>query len=178
VIRIARDRIFIRRNGQLEFIRLDETIGGDPSPVSVSPSNGGGGSGNNPAMGKAARALQKTGGGNDELVKDRSEQEFELSEETVEKKLEDKKEIAREVRTTANYEDGEKKGVKLVGVSPNSLYSELGFQTGDVLHSVGGREVDSGTDIQELIDELSQQDSVEVVVERNDNKQKRTYKLE
>lgn len=178
VIRIARDRIFIRRDGQLEFIRLEETIGGDPSPVSVSPTQRGGGGGANPAAAKAARTLKKAGGGGGELVRDQSGEEFELSEETVHKKLQDKKKLAQEVRTTANYEDGEKKGVKLVGVSPNSLYSDLGFQTGDVLHSVGGKKVNSGTDIQKLIDRLSQRDSVDVVVERNGQKEQRTYNIE
>jgi len=178
VVRIARDRIFIRRDGQLEFIRLEETIGGDPSPVSVSPPGNSGSGSSSGAARRAAKALRQSGQGSGGLVRDRSGEKFELSEEKVRNKLDDRRELAHGARTTANYEEGEKKGVKMVGVSPDSIYSKLGFQTGDVLHSVGGQKIDSGTDLQALIDQFRSRDSVSVTVERNGELQEREYHLE
>lgn len=183
VVRIERDRIFVQRNGQLEFIRLERTIGGDPSPVSINalPNSVRGATNNvaNPAARKnlAAAAAEKPSGGGS-LVRESEGNKYVLSKEKVHEKLKNPKELAREARVVPNYKEGKRRGIKLVGVSPSGLYSELGFETGDVLHSVAGRDVNKQTDARRLIKGLKEKDTISVVVERDGKKMEKSFHLE
>jgi len=178
VVEIKRDRIFIRRNGQLEFIRLEKTIGGDPSPTSVNTRSM---SGSNPARMKLQAGSGRGNGGSADssnLVRETSGDKFVVSKKAVEKATDNPEEIAQDARVISNFQDGERQGVKLVGVAPSGLYSKLGFQTGDVLHSVDGEQLRSESDAREFIDQLQEGDNVEVVVERDGDEVERQFVVE
>ena len=176
VVRIKRDRIFIRRDGQLEFIRLEKTIGGDPSPTSVSTrglSNspnlqvGGGGGG-----GIASAA------GSSDLVRESSGDKVVLSKQALEEATKNPEDLAQDARVISNFQNGERNGLKLVGVAPSGIYAKLGFQTGDVLQSVDGQKLRSQSDAQTFIDRLREGDSFDVVVERDGEQVERRFAVQ
>lgn len=175
VLEVKRDRIFIRRDGQLEYIRLEKTIGGDPKPVSVGPS------GRGSRSGAASGSNAPNGDGNTrdkKLVESSSGDDYVVSKETIDEKLEDPKDLVDDVRVLPNYEDGQRKGIKLVGVTPDGLYSEIGLESGDVLHEVGGEKLNSQKDIQQLIQRFKSRDSLSVVLERDGKKIEKNYRIE
>ena len=175
VVRIQRDRIFIRRDGQLEFIRLEKTIGGDPSPTSVSTR----GLSNAPSLqvgGGAGGAASAAG--SSELVRESSGDKVVLSKQALEEATKNPEDLTQDARVISNFQNGERNGLKLVGVAPTGIYAKLGFQTGDVLHSVAGQKLRSQSDAQAFIDRLREGDSFEVVVERDGEQVERRFAVQ
>lgn len=212
IVRITRDRIFIRREGRLEYIQLDKSIGGDPSPVSIGGSGGPGpttpnsispkrnatgqpssladkmgrrgpnseqGSGDQNQQKQRDNARGDDSGNAGSVVRESSGNNYVLEEDKLDKKLGNAEELVNEVRIIPNFdEQGERSGVKVVGVSPSGLYNKLGFETGDVLHSVNGRTVENQSDAKQLIDGMKGTDSFSVVIERDGEKIEKNYEIE
>lgn len=177
VLKIERDRIFIMRDGQKEYIQLAESIGGDPNPVSISkpnprPRSAGGDTSDGPQNeddrggAKASASVDK-----------KSSKEYTVPKEKLEKKLDNPRDLAQEVRVLPNYENEDREGLKMVGVSPSGIFSELGFESGDVVHSVGGEELTSQKDAMEMLERLRSKESVDVTVERDGERVERQYNL-
>ncbi len=180
VTRIKRDRIYIERNGQLEYIRLDKTIGGAPSPTSVNTRGMTGGSGAD--IGKTRSPGETSGGDSSESARSDGAQSSEdrkvLDRKSLKAEFENPREIARDARFVSNFEDGERRGVKLVGVSPSGLYSKLGFETGDVLQSVDGERMASKKEARAFVRKLGKNDKVDVVLERDGSRIERQFVIE
>lgn len=173
ILKIERDRIFIMRDGRKEYIQLAETIGGDPSPVSISKV-----SQDRPADSRSDSDGGNGRGGSGESVERKSATEYAVPKDKLEEKLENPRELAQEVRVLPNYENENREGLKMVGVSPSGIFSELGFESGDVVHSVGGEELSSQKDAMEMLERLRSQESVDVTVERNGKRIEREYNLQ
>ncbi len=180
VIRIKRDRIYIKRNGQTEYIRLNKTIGGAPSPTSVNTRSG---SSNNLERlqlngdGPSANAGGGSGG-ETTTVRQASQNRVVVKRDSLEKQLDNPEEIAQDARFISNFQNGERQGVKMVGVVPSGLFGELGFETGDVLRSVDGQKLTSKRQARTLLEKLEQKDKVDVVVERDGSKVNRQFVVE
>ena len=193
VERIERDRIYVRRNGRLEFIRLEKTIGGTPSPVSVNT----GSLGNTSPRPSLTGAMNKSKGSKDDkpthgadfarenndeggggVVRKSSGNNYVLSGDQLERKLEDPKNVVDDIRIIPNFQKGKRQGLKVVGVSPNGLYSELGLESGDVIHSINGERLSKQSDAQRLVDGLRSSENFSVVVERDGQKVEKEYKIE
>lgn len=207
IVRITRDRVFLKRNGQTEYVRLDKTIGGDPSPVSIKPSrrsapspaaNSGGSAGGSARapepkarnLGAALRDLRNAADsendgsgstGNDQgngLARQVDENRYELNRQKLEETLADPEKIARQGRMVDNYGRDGNRGVKMVGVSPGGLYSELGMQTGDVVTAINGEPVNNKRDARELLERLQGGGGVSVTIQRNGRTIERQYQSE
>ncbi len=187
IVEIKRDRIYIRHEGQLQYIQIEQSVKGDQSPVSINTGRGRGrGLTRGPATPSPAQALERVGDesasddGDDAEAERVSGQEYAVEEDTVEEKLENPEELAREGRAVPNYDDSGKnqRGIKLMGLSNSGIYSKLGFESGDVVRSVNGREVSSPRGARDLFKQLQDQGSISVEIERNGEAIERDYQLE
>ncbi len=176
VLRIKRDRIFINRNGQTEYIRLDKTIGGAPSPTSVNTRSGSGSNLERLQLNNDDPSANT--GGETKTARQASQNRVVVKRESLEKQLDNPEQIAREARFISNFQDGDRQGVKMVGVVPSGLFGDLGFETGDVLRSVDGQKLTSKRQARTLIEKLEQKDKVGVVVEQDGSKVNRQFVVE
>lgn len=180
VIRIKRDRIYIKRNGQTEYIRLNKTIGGAPSPTSVNTRSGSTNNLERLQLNHDGPSANTGGGAGAETptARQASQNRVVVKRDSLEKQLDNPQQIAQDARFISNFQDGEREGVKMVGVVPSGLFGELGFETGDVLRSVDGQKLTSKRQARTLLEKLEQKDKVDVVVERDGSRVNRQFVVE
>ncbi len=188
VLEIMRDRIVFRRAGRLEFIRMEHTLAGNPvaSPVAkaikpVTPTAQVEAQNADPAVSKSAAESKKAAAVANEAtdggVQQVSENKYTVPRATIEKQMSNPESLARQARIMPNYKDGESAGLRLVGISPNSVYSQLGIRSGDVIHSVNGVPLDNQRKAMEMLDKMRTEKSVTIEVERRGKKEKIQYDI-
>ncbi|QDG50108.1 PDZ domain-containing protein [Persicimonas caeni] len=175
LVEIRRDRVILKRNGRLEYIRMDKTIGGDPSATTAStldrtprPT---------PIKQPPRTRRASTRGSAGDSIKSVGRDKFEVDRNAINKQIEDKQDLARQGRVVPNYKNGKRDGLKLVGISPNSVYSKLGIQSGDVIHSVNGKEINTSQEAMELFERMRDSGDVTVEIERRGQKRKLNYNI-
>jgi general secretion pathway protein C len=168
IIEIRRDRVLIERNGQIEYIRMDKTIGADPSATTATAT-----APRRPSVSPRPAPRAKKPSGN--AVKKVDDDKFRVERDAIDKHVQDRKQLARQGRVVPNIKDGEREGLKMVGISPDSVYTQLGIQSGDVLRSVNGKKVNSSHQAMELFEAMKDRDSVTVEIERRGQKKRIQY---
>ena len=178
VLEIRRDRVFIDNNGRLEFIRMVDAHDGDPTAGRQQ-------AGRSPSASRArTTAAQRNsgrsgreGGDSGRMVVEQNNNSFTVDRAAVREQLEDTAALTRQARIMPNYRDGEPNGLRLVGVTPNSFYSELGIRSGDVIHSVNGTRITNQRQALELLETMGTERQVTIEVERRGRTQKMEYNI-
>ena len=181
IVEIRRDRVILRRGARLEFIKLEDSLAGSPTLTSaVAPT-----SATRPAS--AARlpqgAVQKPVPKQEasqaaaKPVKEVAQNEFELDRAAVEAKLNDAEALARGAKVIPNYDDGKAAGIKLVGVRRDSVYSQLGIESGDVVRAINGVEIRNQAHALELLQGIKGSKGAAIDVERRGKRQKLKYRV-
>lgn len=176
IIEIRRDRILLSRGGRTEYMLMNQTLGG--APTSATRTSGvtrprAAAKALAPTLGKAPRVNSATQG----AVKKVSDNQYELKRGALDKQLNDPKALAEQGRIAPNFKDGKRDGLKLVGLSPNSVYSQLGIQSGDVLQSVNGKKIDTTSQAMDLFEQFKSSGEVTVEIERRGQKKRMQYKI-
>lgn len=178
VLEIRRDRVFIDHDGRLEFIRIEGAFDGDPSATRATSS---GRTSEAPARtDTSARERQEAqrAATARTMVREEDDNSFVIDREAVRTQLQDPAALTRQARIMPNYRDGEPNGLRLVGVTPNSFYSEIGIRSGDVIHSINGTKITNQRQALELMERMSSEDQVTIEVERRGRTQTMEYKIE
>jgi general secretion pathway protein C len=171
LIEIRRDRVILERDGRLEYIRMDKSIGGAPSATPTSTLD------RRATPSPPARDRPKTSKSDGDAVQKISDNKFQVERDAITEQIEDKEALARQGRVVPNYKNGKREGLKLVGISPNSVYSQLGIQSGDVIHSVNGKQITTSQQAMEFFEQMKNQDKVSVEVERRGQKRRMEYNI-
>jgi general secretion pathway protein C len=156
--RIEQKRVVLERDGELEYLLMDDAEIDRPSPKSA----------------KGAKGAKK--GKWDGVEKD-GETKFTIDQETFNKILENPDKLAGQIRAVPHTGDnGKIDGYRLSGIKRSSLFRKLGIKNGDVVHAVNGHDLTS------MSSALSAFESLQT--ERNFNfdvttrKKKKTYEYE
>jgi len=72
---------------------------------------------------------------------------------------------------------GEIQGFRFVSIQPDSIYTKLGFQVGDVIKSVNGEPIDSPAKALELYNALKGSSEIRLNMERNGQDQEMEYQI-
>lgn len=192
ITRIRRDRIFVEReDGTIEYIRLERTIGGSPTVNGTTTSSIGRGAtrgaGNRvdfseayeePTNSDGAAGGGSPGGGPEDGVRQVDGNSYQVSEEYLEKQLDNPAQLVREVRIQQHYgDDGQRSGVRLSGMKGDGFYSSLGFESGDVIKSVDGEQITERSQAAQIWRRFKEGGSINVTVERNGESMERQYKV-
>ncbi|MGM0558351.1 MAG: type II secretion system protein GspC [Myxococcota bacterium] len=180
VVEVRRDRVVFERDGQLEFIRMANSISGNPTPVSVGPA-----AVPTPVRpsvsldkGIQKKLAKKAADDGGDAVEKAGDGDYKVDRESIKKQLDNPKDLATQGRVIPNYKNGQRNGLKIVGVRPNSVYQDLGIQSGDVLRGVNGREINTQQEALELFEKLKTEDEVEIQVERRGQQKELKYNIE
>ena len=175
IVDIRRDRVIVRRNGKLEYIKLEDSLGGAPTLTSTVAGLPPGATDIKrtpvpPPLSKdgkeAGEAVKSKETPMSARVKEISDGVFQLDGEAVKAELNDTDKLARGAKVIPNYQDGQPAGIKLVGIRQSSVYAQLGIESGDVVSAINGTKVKSQAHAFELLQGLKGAKSASIEIER------------
>ena len=161
---INSQRIYVLRNGALEYIELQEkgAKGAKPGPVhtiaNAPPAD----------AGAVADNMNIKQIGPDTYAIDRGE---------IDKTLSNLNAIAMQARIVPAFNNGESVGFKLFAIRPGSLYSKIGIENGDEINKINGFPMNSPDKALEVYQKLKSANSIEVEINRQGQKKKLTYQI-
>ena len=165
VLEIERDRVIILNNNRREFI--DNTAGdgsGVPPPVA-------------PVVASAVNTNPPPGQVLGAGVKQVSENEYEIPRGEIDKTLSNLNDVAMQARIVPAFKDGQAQGFKLFSIRPDSIYTKIGVQNGDVIKRINGYDLNSPEKALEIYSKLKEASRIDIEVERNGANVRKTYNI-
>ncbi len=168
VLEIERLRVIVLNNNRREYI--DGTPGDGnsvvaPPPVVASapvrPGNDG------------APPSTVLGAG----VKQLSENDYEIPRDEINKTLSNLNDVAMQARIVPAFKDGVAQGFKLFSIRPDSIYTKIGIQNGDVIKRINGLDMNSPEKALEIYSKLKDSSRIDIEVERNGAAVRKTYNV-
>jgi general secretion pathway protein C len=115
------------------------------------------------------------GGGTGVKVID--ENNYEVAKSEVDKTLGNLNDVAMQARIVPAFKDGVATGFKLFSIRPDSIYSKIGIQNGDVIRRLNGFEINSPDKALEAYAKLKEANQIKIEVERNGSVVTKTYNI-
>jgi len=169
ILEIERNRVIIRNNNRREFI--DATSGdgtqAPPPPVAAAPIAAA------PAANSGAPPSVALGQG----IKAISENEYEVPRAEIDKTLSNLNDVAMQARIVPAFKDGVAQGFKLFSIRPDSIYTKIGVQNGDVLKRINGYDLNSPEKALEIYSKLKEASRIDIEIERNGASVRKTYNV-
>ena len=156
--RIEQKRVVLERDGELEYLLMDDAEFERPSPKSA----------------KGAKGAKK---GKWDGVEKEGETKFTIDQETFNKILENPDKLAGQIRAVPHTGDsGKIDGYRLSGIKRSSLFRKLGIKNGDVVHAVNGHDLTSMSSALSAFESLQSERNFNFDV--TTRKKKKTYEYE
>jgi general secretion pathway protein C len=161
ILEIERTRVIILNNNRREFI--DNTSGDGAAPVVAvaKPVND-----QPPPGAKLGEGIKKTG-----------ENEFEVPRGEIDKTLSNLNDVAMQARIVPAFKDGVAQGFKLFSIRPDSIYSKIGVQNGDVIKRINGYDLNSPEKALEIYSKLKEANRIDIELDRNGSTVRSTYNV-
>jgi general secretion pathway protein C len=164
VLEIERSRVIVLNNNRREFI--DGTPGDGnaviPAPVVAAA----------PVKTDAPPSAVLGAG-----VKQLSENDYEIPKEEIAKTLSNLNDVAMQARIVPAFKDGVAQGFKLFSIRPDSIYTKIGIQNGDVIKRINGLDMNSPEKALEIYSKLKDSARIDIEVERNGAAVRKTYNV-
>jgi general secretion pathway protein C len=165
VIDIERLRVIILNNGRKEYIDGQPGDGAavaaytppplpNSTPVQAPPNAG---------LGNGIRAV--------------GENDYELPRTEIDRTLANLNDVAMQARIVPAFKDGQAQGFKLFSIRPDSIYSKIGVQNGDVIKRINGFELNSPEKALEVYAKLKEASRIEIELERNGSSVRKNYTI-
>ncbi|MBJ6762934.1 general secretion pathway protein GspC [Myxococcaceae bacterium JPH2] len=159
VIAIERTRLLLERDGRREVVALGTPqVASTPARAMTLP-EGPGPSGSK--LGRGIRAL--------------SENAYEIPRQELSDALGHLNDLAVEARLMPAFQDGQAVGFKVSAIRPDSFYTRLGLQNGDVLRRINGFDLNSPETLLELYAKLRDTPHLELDVVRGGSSVRKVY---
>ena len=166
IIDIEMKRVLINNNGRKEFI--DSEAGDGVGVVAAAPAHPVAVASNtNPPPSDA------TGAG----IKPTGEDSYEIPKDEITKALSNLNDIAMQARIVPAFKDGVSTGFKLFSIRPDSLYTKIGIQNGDIIRRINGYEINSPDKALEVYTKLKESNRIEIEIDRNGSPVRKTYNV-
>jgi len=153
---IEKERALIDNDGKNEYI--DNSAAALPTlgVMPVPPPNAAGGEG----------------------VKQLSENQYVVAKGEINNALTNLSDLATKARIVPSFKNGVANGFKLFSIVPDSLYSKIGIQNGDVIRRINGYEMNSPDKALEIYQKLRDANRIEIELERRGETLRKTYSIE
>ena len=155
ILEIERSKVIIRNGGKREYIAGD----GDVAPAAV------------------ATSTPVTPISNGNGIRAVSENEYEVQRAEIDNTLADLNKVAMQARIVPAFKDGQAQGFKVFSIRPDSIYSRIGVQNGDVIRRINGFEMNSPEKALEVYSKLKDSSRIDIELERNGTPVKKTYNV-
>lgn len=159
VIDIERQRVIIVNNGRKEFI---DNSPGEGAPIMAA---------NTPPMPTPPANVNGSG------IRALGENDYEVPRGEIDKTLANLNDVAMQARIVPAFKDGQAQGFKLFSIRPDSIYSKIGVQNGDVIKRINGFELNSPEKALEVYTKLKEASRIEIDLERNGSSVHKNYTI-
>ncbi len=166
IIEIELKRVIINNNGRKEYID-DEA--GDGSTHVAAPAI--------PPVAVAANTRPPPSSGVGAGIRETGQDTYEIPREEINKALGNLNDIAMQARIVPAFKDGVATGFKLFSIRPDSLYTKIGIQNGDIIRRINGFEINSPDKALEVYTKLKESNRIEIEVDRNGSAVRKTYNV-
>jgi general secretion pathway protein C len=153
-------------DGQKEFIDYEGSGGGEAAP--------------GPSVPPIARAPVPPPGGAGpglEGIKKTSDTQYEVPRDVIDKSLANLNVVATQARIVPSFKNGVANGFKVFAIQPNSLYSAIGIENGDVIQRINGYEINSPDKALEVYQKLRTSPHITIEGEKNGRPFKKEYRV-
>lgn len=86
--------------------------------------------------------------------------------------------LMRQVRIRPYFENGQPSGILLSGIRNNSIFEDMGLQSGDIVKGVNGREIRSVEDALNFYENLKSSSEVELEIQRDGARRTIYYRID
>ena len=149
---IERERIVLTVNGRDEILEIEKSSpGGRRRPDYTGPGPG-------TVIEDQPPPPPPLDGEGDSVVR--------LSRARVEDAMKNVNELMRQARVMPHFNNGQPDGLRLSGVRPGSLFTDIGLRSGDILTGVNGEQIQSVDDALRFYTSLRDADNVSVQLRR------------
>jgi len=162
---IQRERVIVLNNGRKEFIDNQPGDGSAPAPTFTPP----------PPVAAAPTSSPNSGLGTG--IRATGENEYEVPRGEIDRTLANLNEVAMQARIVPAFKDGQAQGFKLFSIRPDSIYSKIGVQNGDVIRRINGFDLNSPEKALEVYSKLKEAPRIEIEIERNGAPIRKTYNV-
>ncbi len=142
--------VIVMNDGRREFIDNQPSGTGSARPAWGRPAA--------PAGGKSA----DLGAG----IRRIDDRHYQIERSTVNNALANLNDLAMQARIVPSFKNGRANGFKLFSVRPDSLYSKIGIQNGDVIQRINGYDMDSPDKALEAYTKLRNAGALDLQIER------------
>ncbi|MBI5526528.1 MAG: general secretion pathway protein GspC [Deltaproteobacteria bacterium] len=146
ITKIERKRVTLTHSNRFEYLDLEEEHGAPRPALPISKKV------EEPASGEGVRKLTDTS--------------YVVSQAEIDKTLSNLNQVAMQARIVPNFEGGKANGFKLFSIKPDSIYSKIGLQNGDVVQKINGFEMNSPDKALEIYQKLKDSKSVKIDISR------------
>ncbi|NJL59255.1 MAG: PDZ domain-containing protein [Desulfobacteraceae bacterium] len=101
-----------------------------------------------------------------------------LSRSDIQESISDMNNLMKQARIRPHFTDGKPDGLTVTGVRPDSIFTKLGLQSGDIITGVDGREIQSVDDALRLYQSLKSSSNVSVQIKRRGEQKSMDYSIE
>ncbi|MGA8893390.1 MAG: type II secretion system protein GspC [Anaeromyxobacteraceae bacterium] len=154
-------------DGRKEFIDFDSG-GAAPPPLAVNV-------GVSPVPPPAAEP--SPAGVPPDGVKKLAENKYEVKKSVLDGTLSNLNSVATQARIVPSFKNGVANGFKVFSIQPNSFYTAIGVENGDVIQKINGYEINSPDKALEIYQKLREARHVTVDVERNGQTIRKEYNV-
>lgn len=164
VIDIERLRVIVLNNSRKEYI--DNQPGDGAAPVATYTP---------PPLpnGPPVQAPNSMGNG----IRATGENDYEVPRTEIDRTLANLNDVAMQARIVPAFKDGQAQGFKLFSIRPDSIYSKIGVQNGDVIKRINGFELNSPEKALEVYTKLKEASRIEIELERNGSSVRKNYTI-
>jgi general secretion pathway protein C len=156
-------------DGRKEFIDFDSGGGGSP-PVAAAP-NVGVVPVPPPTADAAGTAVPPDG------VRKTADNKYDVKKSVLDGTLSNLNSVATQARIVPSFKNGVANGFKVFSIQPNSFYSAIGVENGDVIQKINGYEMNSPDKALEIYQKLREARHVTVDLERNGQVIRKEYNV-
>jgi general secretion pathway protein C len=160
VYAIDRDRVLVDNDGRNEYI--DNSAAG-PINLGVTAM---------PPPGVVGPQADQGG------VRQLSENQYVVARTELNGALANLSQLATQARIVPSFKNGVANGFKLFSIVPDSLYSKIGIQNGDVIRRINGYEMNSPDKALEIYQKLRDANRIEIEIERRGETLRKSYSIE
>ena len=112
-----------------------------------------------------------------EGIKKMSDSEYTIPRQEIDNVLSNLNQVATQARIVPSFSNGKANGFKLFSIRPNSLYSKIGIQNGDIVQKINGYEINSPDKALEIYSKLKDAQSITVDLVRRGKQQTLSYSI-
>lgn len=164
VVAIQWRNVYVNNGGRCESFSLEEA----PKPAARRP--------------RAPVAARSRAGKDDKDalgagVEKTGDNEFSIPRQEIDNVLSNLNKVATQARIVPSFHNGKANGFKLFSIRPNSLYSKIGIQNGDIVQKINGYEINSPDKALEIYSKLKDAQSITVDLVRRGKSKTLSYSI-